>query len=90
MWPSSSVLNLLVMLATTILISCSATKVYQVDYQSQADVKVYAVDYESQADLVVWVADYQSQVCYMTRRDDCPTCHGASMAMYINIIKGGQ
>jgi len=39
----------------------TAGNIYEVDYESQADVKVAIVDYESQADLCVWVAEYESQ-----------------------------
>ncbi|GIR81510.1 MAG: hypothetical protein CM15mP83_2360 [Flavobacteriaceae bacterium] len=37
------------------------SKIYSVDYSSQADVKVYVVDYESQCDLKVYKVDYSSQ-----------------------------
>lgn len=44
------------------LLSAEATKVYSVDYESQADVKVFVVEYQSQADLLVYRVQYESQV----------------------------
>jgi hypothetical protein len=37
-----------------------AQKVYEVSYESRADVSVYVCDYESQADLLVYKEKYES------------------------------
>jgi len=46
-------------------LSAWAGTIFEVKYESQADVKVAVVEYESQADLCVYVVDYESQA-----RDD--------------------
>lgn len=43
-------------------ISSFAQKVYEVKYESQADIKVYVVKYKSQCDLKVYKVEYKSQV----------------------------
>lgn len=57
MWKHIISLCIILMLSSTL----NAQKVYNVDYESQADVKVYAVKYESQCDLTVYFVDYESQ-----------------------------
>src|SRR5690554_7081866 len=42
-------------------LSCSAQKVFSVQYANQADVKVFVVDYENQADLKVYKVNYANQ-----------------------------
>lgn len=39
---------------------CFAQKVYEVKYESQADLKVFVADYESQCDLKVYWVKYES------------------------------
>jgi len=39
----------------------TAQKVFEVEYESQADLKIYVVEYESQCDLKVFFVEYESQ-----------------------------
>jgi hypothetical protein len=39
----------------------SAQKVYQVKYESQADIKIFPVKYEAQADIKIYFVEYESQ-----------------------------
>jgi hypothetical protein len=42
-------------------LNASSQKVFEVKYESRADLKVFVVDYESRADLCVYVVDYESR-----------------------------
>ena len=48
-----------------LLVQCGtavAQTMYEVQYESQADIKLYEVDYPSQADIKYFIVEYKSQV----------------------------
>ena len=56
-------IGVIVTVLITLLIGtqCTAQTMYEVKYQTQADLLVYEVQYPEQADIRYWIAPYQSQ-----------------------------
>jgi hypothetical protein len=52
---------IIIIISILFTVSGYTQKVFQVKYESQADIKVFFVKYESQADLKVYYVNYQSQ-----------------------------